>query len=61
MKRSKRPHTLSLGSYSSGTMRPEDLIPTFLDAIEGIKLSKADRAIALLAKLKADVRRAEKE
>jgi len=42
MTRSK-PRTLALGSYSSGTRRPEDLIPVFLDVAEGLKLSRQDR------------------
>ena len=34
---------LELGSYSSGTMREEDLIPTFLFACRGLRMSRADR------------------
>lgn len=40
--RSKHTH-LSIGTISHGTMRPEDLIPEFLDALDGIRLSKRDR------------------
>jgi hypothetical protein len=43
MKRSK-PRTLSIGSYSSGTMRSEDLIPAFISAAEDLRLSRDDRA-----------------
>jgi hypothetical protein len=39
----RRPTTLALGSYSSGTMRPEDLIPAFLSAAEDLRLSREDR------------------
>jgi hypothetical protein len=43
MKRSK-PTTLPLGTtISEGTLRPEDLIPAYLDALEGLRLSKAER------------------
>ena len=35
--------TLELGSYSSGTMRSEDLIPVFLDALDPLQLEQADR------------------
>ena len=41
--RRTRPRTLELGSYSSGTMRSGDLIPAFLSAAEGLRLSRADR------------------
>lgn len=43
MKRAKA-KTLRIGTVSAGTMRPEDLIPALLDAAEGLRLSKADRA-----------------
>lgn len=39
----KRDKTLDIGSYSSGTMREEDLIPTFLSVADGLRLSRADR------------------
>lgn len=42
MKRSK-PTTLRLGTISEGTLRPEDLIPAYLSALDGIRLSKAER------------------
>jgi hypothetical protein len=42
MKRTK-PRTLALGSYSSGTMRPEDLIPAFISAAEDLRLTREDR------------------
>lgn len=43
MKRHK-PTTLPLGTISEGTLRPEDLIPAYLDALDGIRLTKAERA-----------------
>lgn len=42
--RSNRPTTLEIGVYSDGTMRPEDLIPKFLDALEPLHLSQSERA-----------------
>lgn len=42
MKRGKR-RTGQLGTVSHGTMRPEDLIPAFLDVCDDLRLSKADR------------------
>jgi hypothetical protein len=47
MKRSK-PTTLPLGTISEGTLRPEDLIPAYLDALSSLRLSKADRARLIL-------------
>ena len=43
MKRSKTRY-LPVGEVSSGTLRPEDLIPAMLDLLAGVRLSKADRA-----------------
>ena len=40
----RKPTTLPIGSISHGTMRPEDLIPTFLSEAESLRLSKAERA-----------------
>src|SRR5690606_2062861 len=38
-----RSTTLPLGVISEGTLRPEDLIPAYLDALDGIRLTKAER------------------
>ena len=45
-RRRKVPATLPFGSVSHATMRPEDLIPAFLDASAPgvLRMSKADRA-----------------
>lgn len=40
------------GSYSAGTLRPEDLIPAMLDAGENVRMSRTDRNT--LRKLRAD-------
>jgi hypothetical protein len=40
----RKSRTLQIGSYSSGTMREEDLIPAFLSAAEDLRLTKEDRA-----------------
>jgi hypothetical protein len=40
----RKPRTLSIGSVSHGTLRPEDLAPAFLSAAEDLPLSRADRA-----------------
>jgi hypothetical protein len=42
MKRTKS--TLKLGTISEGTLRNEDLIPAFLDAAEGLRLTREERA-----------------
>ena len=36
---------LEPGSYSSGTMRPEDLIPTFMGALESVDKPRAMKLI----------------
>lgn len=46
---------LGIGSVSSGTMRPEDLIPEFLAVADGLRLSRADRQTV------RDIARAERE
>lgn len=38
-----KPTTLPIGTISEGTLRPEDLIPALLDALQGIRLSREDR------------------
>jgi hypothetical protein len=44
MRRRTKPRTLSLGTISSGTLRPEDVIPELLYAAYSIRMSRADRA-----------------
>lgn len=39
----KRSTTLPLGTISEGTLRPEDLIPAYLDALESIRLTAHER------------------
>lgn len=48
----KRNSVLDLGSYSSGTLRSEDLAETFLDLAERLRVSKSDRAA--VRKLRAE-------
>lgn len=43
-KHPRKPTTLPLGTISEGTLRPEDLIPAYLDTLDGIRLTKAERA-----------------
>jgi hypothetical protein len=38
-----KPTTLPIGSISSGTMREVDLIPSYLDAADSIRLTAAER------------------
>lgn len=40
-----KPTTLRIGTISEATLRPEDLISAFLDALDGIKLTRAERAV----------------
>lgn len=40
----RKPTTLSIGTISEGTLRPEDLIPAYLSALDGLRLTKAERA-----------------
>lgn len=42
-RRTNTPRTLPIGTISSGTLRPEDLIPAYADALSGIRLSAHDR------------------
>lgn len=41
--RRKKPTTLPLGTISEGTLGPEDLIPAYLDVLDGIRLTKQER------------------
>lgn len=44
----RRPHrrtTLSLGTMSEGTLRPEDLVPAIVAMLEDLRLSRSERAI----------------
>jgi hypothetical protein len=41
--RTTKPTTLDLGSVSCATMRPEDLIPVFLDLATSLRLSRSER------------------
>ena len=43
MRHTRKPTTLPLGTISEGTLRPEDLIPAYLDALAGIRLTSAER------------------
>lgn len=44
MRKRAKPTTLSLGTISEGTLRPEDLIPAYLSAAEDLHLSRAERS-----------------
>lgn len=41
-----KPTVLPLGTISEGTLRPEDLIPAYLDAIADIRVTRRERCIA---------------
>lgn len=45
MRKRSKPTTLPLGTISEGTLRPEDLIPAYLSALDEIRLSKAERML----------------
>lgn len=38
-------NVIAIGSYSSGTLRPEDLRDALLDMLRGLRLSRADRRL----------------
>lgn len=40
----RKPTTLPLGTISEATLRPEHLIPAYLGALDGIRLSQVERA-----------------
>jgi hypothetical protein len=44
MSKRRKPSTLSLGTISEGTLRPEDLIPAYISVVEDLRLTKAERA-----------------
>lgn len=39
----RKPTTLQPGSYSAGTMRPEDLIPCFVSVCQDLRLTRTER------------------
>ncbi len=39
----KRPTTLPMGEISSGTLRPEDVVPEFFSLADEVKMSREDR------------------
>lgn len=41
--RHRKPRTLKPQIISEGTLRPEDLIPAYLDVLEGLRLSRDER------------------
>lgn len=43
MPKRTKPTTLRIGSVSSGTMRPEDLVHAFLNALDNIRLTQEER------------------
>lgn len=41
--RRPKPSALPIGEFSSGTLRPEDVVPALLDLASAVRLSRADR------------------
>lgn len=54
MRTSSRPRLLHIGSISHGTLRPEDLIPSFLWEAEHLRLTRAERHIVARIRRESD-------
>lgn len=54
-RRKARPEFLPIGEFSSGTLRPEDVVPGLLYLADTVRLSRADRSLvrALAAEFRA--------
>lgn len=53
MNTTKRPYVATIGSISEGSLRPEDLIPTFADELRALSRDNPEPYAALIAKADA--------